>query len=184
MKIKNIFKRCIIFILIILVSVIVFFAWVSKSNSIVYEEKYTLLKNESKDSKNAIVIYQPSRTSFSEDVASQIAEGVHSCGYNVYLSTVCKNLDKDLSQYDLVIFGSPIYMSNYSSVIGEYIKSVSDFGQAKIIFYTTGMLNNTVEFDNIKKIFDKEVYLTKITKDKCIEDEKYAYKIGESLANR
>ncbi len=72
-------------------------------------------------------------------------------------------LPTDLSGYDLVMFGSPVYVSSLSPVLEKYIKSVKNFGKAKIIYYTTGVLETTEDLKPIPETF-KGIKFTGIVK--------------------
>jgi flavodoxin len=111
-------------------------------------EKETL--SASGNSGKALVVYQPSKgTGITKNMAMQIAKGINSKGYEVTLSYPGKHLSMDISQYSIVVFGSPIYVGKASSVLKDYIKSIPDFTGKKVILFTSGSNDNSKELNEI-----------------------------------
>lgn len=183
MKKKKIILAC---IAVVLIGVIGWAYWVVSVNSKVFDDIYTEYASSQVNAKNAILIYQPSRTSFSEDVATDIAKGLNDSGCNVTLTTANDKLTKDLSKYQIIVFGTPIYMGQYSSTIKEYVKSIENYGEAEVFFYCIGMLESTGELESMKNLFKGQnlIEVVKISKSKCIEDKLYAYKYGCQIGTK
>lgn len=183
MKKKKIILAC---IAVVLIGVIGWGYWVVSVNSKVFDDIYTEYTSSQVNGKNAILIYQPSRTSFSEVVATDIAKGLNDSGYNVTLTTANDKLTKDLSKYQIIVFGTPIYTGQYSSTIKEYVKSIKNYGEAEIFFYCIGMLEGTGELESMKNLFKGQnlVEAVKISKSKCVEDKEYAYKYGCQIGTK
>lgn len=71
----------------------------------------------------AIVIYNPGLTGKAKDVATRIGYDLQDKGYNVVLAGVKSTAAQNLTGYDLVIVGGPIYMGKASSSIQAYLGS-------------------------------------------------------------
>lgn len=176
-------KTVLICVMVLFLCFIGWWIWAVSANKIVHDDIYTEYESTEADASKVLLVYQPGRTSFSEEVATDIAKGLNDNGYNVTLTTANDKLTRDLSGYEMVVFGTPIYMSMYSSVIGDYVADIENYGDAKIVFYCTGMLENTVEFDTMKQLFDGEnlTEVKKISKSMYLEDKEVAYNFGKSL---
>lgn len=158
---------------------------VSNSNKM-FDNIYIEYTGSPIGAKNAIVIYQPGITSFSQEVATDIAKGLNDNGYNVVLTTPNEGLAKDLSEYQKVIFGTPIYMGKHSEAITRYVTTIENYGDAEIYFYSVGMLETTEEFPAMEKLFERKnlIEVVKISKSMCLEDQQYAYNYGCKLATK
>lgn len=119
----------------------VFMSFVNYNNS-EKENKIEVLKpktNVTDKYNKALIIYQPSRvTDVTKNMANEIAKGLNSDGYEVKLMYPGKKTSSDISQYKVVVFGSPIYIGQISSVTKDYIKRIKDFRGKKIGIFTTG----------------------------------------------
>jgi flavorubredoxin len=60
-------------------------------------------------SKIALVIYHPGMTSLMKDVTYSFADGLVSNGWRVEVTTPSSEAPTDLSGYDLLVLGSPVY---------------------------------------------------------------------------
>ncbi len=63
---------------------------------------------------------------------------------------------EDISQYSIIVFGSPVYVGETSSTLAEYMKSIKDFSNKKILLFATGAQLENNELDkmeqNLRKI--------------------------------
>ncbi len=132
------------------------------------------------NSGKALVVYQPSKgTTITKNVAIQIAKGINSKGYEVTLSYPGKHLSTDISQYSVIVFGSPVYASRTSTVLKDYIKSIPDFTGKKVVLFTTGSMDDSKQLDEIASLLKNSVNPTKAQfKSNDKENEKKAYDIG------
>lgn len=151
---KKIVKILVIILVAMFLLLIVWFAWARminskelNSNEVIYNS------NNNNISKKAIIIYQKSNTSVSDDVAKTLAETLSDNNYDVLVNYPGAFLPKDLSEYNLIIFGSPIYMASTSSTLNNYIEQVKVGENAKVLYYTVGMLDSTEEFASIDELF-------------------------------
>lgn len=70
----------------------------------------------------AIVVYDPGLTGKAKDVASQIGFDIQDSGYEVTLAGVKSSTVSDLSDYDVVVVGGPIYASKPAGSIQDYLR--------------------------------------------------------------
>jgi hypothetical protein len=68
-------------------------------------------------------------------------------------------------------------MAGPSPVLTDYIKNIENYGDAKVIFYSTGMLNTTEEFTSIEKLFSNHPLdgLFKVTQSEFKKDSNIAW---------
>lgn len=177
-------RKVILLILIVLAVFAGWWIWVISAGNIQHEDIYVEYTSKEAGAPDAIVIYQPGRTSFSQEVAEDLAEGVQDAGYNVVLTTPGDKFTKDLSGFEVIVFESPIYMSTSTKAMGTYIESVENFGAGKMYFCCTGMLTSTPEFEVINALFENKKLdgLFKVDKGTLSETETYAYDLGMEIA--
>jgi flavorubredoxin len=96
-----------------------------------YDAKPEIMKSTSSNSDKALVIYQPSITSASSDVAHSIAKGLNGLGYEVTLNTPGKHLSSDISSYSIVVFGSPNYGGSPGEPLLNYMKRIASGRRAR-----------------------------------------------------
>ena len=109
-------KKILLTVLAVIVVFIGSVVWIVKAND--KENKDNAVSfDKGNSSKTALIVYQNGRSSFSKDVGENIAKGLSEDGYKVITNQPGDYLEKDLSKYDLVIFGSPIYAGQTSSQI-------------------------------------------------------------------
>lgn len=146
--------------------------------------EYTkVLAGPTADAPKALVVYQPSLTSVGQKVAEKLAAGLNDSGYEVTLSYPSADLSTDVSQYEIIAFGSSVYAGQPSKVLLNYVASVEDFADKKILLYSVGSSTEMPELD----LVSAEVTGTEsIEKYKfVISDKDYgdkAYELGKSLA--
>lgn len=161
--IKKILKTVLLLLIVILISLVGWFVWASRANKIKYKsdpKEYS----SNLDAKKAIIIYQKGRTNYSELVVNNLAKKLSENEYYVLVDHPGDFLSKDLSEYDVVIFGSPVYISTLSPVLEEYIKSIENYGNAKVVYCVMGMLEAGEEIDAIKETLN-DIPLTDVVKN-------------------
>ncbi|RMD04155.1 flavodoxin [Clostridium autoethanogenum] len=149
---KRVLQVVLILLVVIIVGTILFFKWVVNANSIVHksDERKLLL---SSSSKKALVIYQPSRTKLTSTMASSIAETLQKSGYEVTINYPSQELNYDISKYDVLVFGTPIYVGKYSTVLESYMKAIKDFSNKRVMIFSTGGDNKvTKEIDPLVQL--------------------------------
>jgi len=166
-----------LFILVMLI-----FAWFAKGNSKDYGDKGKILKVDKVNGKKALVVYQPSRSKLTNKIAEQIAKGMNDAGYEVTINCPGKHMDKDISKYSVVVFGSPVYMGQTSSVLIDYMKSIKDFSNQKILLFATGGQLNNGELDRMEQQLVSKKASEKIEFKNGTKDESKAYEVGKRIA--
>ncbi|HCW53883.1 MAG TPA: hypothetical protein DG753_09130 [Clostridium sp.] len=136
-------------IAVALVSVV----WICKANDTKNKNNPIKLGNGSSN-KNAIIVYQKGRSSYADKVAQSIGDGLVKDGYNVVLNQPGDYLEKDLSKYDLILFGSPVYAAQTSSQIKKYADSIVNYGNGKVICYCVGNVKDKDESKEFMNSFN------------------------------
>jgi menaquinone-dependent protoporphyrinogen IX oxidase len=132
--------------------------------------------------KKALIIYQPG--GISSNIAHQIAKGINDGGYEVTLNYPGEKLRYDISEYSIIVFGTPVYAGQPSKALTDYMSSVKDFSSSKVMLYSVGMIENKVELDvmeknlNGKKANEKVKFLTGSKK----ENDSVAYELGKRMS--
>ncbi len=62
---------------------------------------------------------------------------------------------EDISQYSIIVFGSPVYVGETSSTLADYMKSIKDFSNKKILLFVTGAQLENNELDKMEKILER-----------------------------
>jgi flavorubredoxin len=150
-----------------------------------YGDRTEILEASSEMTKKALVVYQPSITSASSDVAHAIAAGLNDSGFEVKLSNPGKHLSADISAYSIIVFGMPNYGGSVVEPLSDYIQSIDDFSDKRIIlFSTSGGISNMLEIEKLAALLGgAEPY--KAVKYKSSEGEKNisaAYQLGVEAA--
>lgn len=139
-------------------------------------------------SKKALIIYQPGISKFTTKMARQLAKGINAGGYEVVLNHPGNHLTTDLSEYALVVFGSPVYAGQISSTLSKYMERVSlemaGVSTTRIVLFSTGSLEQTEEIDRITETLNrlKVVKKVKFMTGAKEENDKIAYDLGMELA--
>jgi len=127
----------------------------------------------------ALVIYQPSKSKDSDEIAKQLAAGLNSEGYEVTITYSGKHIDDDISEYTVVSFGSPVFFGKPSAAVIDTITRLKGLPEKTIIIYSVGKANEVPELDILaKSLGTKEAdYMTKFQISDAEKDKK-AYELG------
>lgn len=135
---------------IICVILVIIALWLYSTISVIYKEfapNETLLKGE--DHKQALIIYQPSKHDGTKQVTDTLAKQLNKHGYTVTINYPSNKLTYNPNDYDIIAYGSPVYVSNVSDVLKDYITSLS-LNNKHIFIYAVGLLENeTLELDTM-----------------------------------
>ena len=138
MKILKVFLKIIGgFILLIGMGIFLMYHTVTSINK-EYEPKENIING---GEKQALLIYEPSISSLTEDASLKIADVMNKKGYTVTINYPSDELKYDLDKYDTIVFGSPVFAGKVSPVLEEYIERNS-IENKKVIVYTTGKFSN------------------------------------------
>jgi flavodoxin len=86
----------------------------------------------------ALVVYDPGVSGAAKNAATTIAADLKSKGYRVDLMGIRNPAAADVSGYDLIVVGGPIYVGNASSSVSAYLKTLDPPKDAKIGVFATG----------------------------------------------
>ena len=88
---------------------------------------------------NALVVYDPGVTGAAKNAAAEIANDLKSKGYKVELAGVSSAAASNISNYDIILAGGPMYYGKVSNSIDKYLKALNVPGNVEIgVFGTTG----------------------------------------------
>lgn len=166
-------KKVLLGIGLIVIVALISVVWTSKANDAENSDNPVVFGDG--NSKNALLVYQKGRASFAKDVAENIAQGLSEDGYKVVANQPGDFLEKDLSKYDVVIFGSPIYAAQTSKQIKKYADSIKNYGDAKVICYCIGQVEDKDESGDFNNdcFGGKAAGAFKVVKSKFDADKNY-----------
>ncbi len=117
-----------------------------------YSDRTEILKSASVPPRMALVVYQPSVTPASSDVAHAIARGLNDSGFEVKISNPSKHLSADISAYSVIVFGSPNYADSVAEPLLNYVKRIDDFsGKTVVLFSTSGGVGGMPEIERLSE---------------------------------
>lgn len=176
------------FIFGIFILFLVLFCLVILSTNLPKGNHEEVLESDEQPIAKALIIYQPLISDISSRMAHQIAKGLNDSGYEVTINYPGKKLSYDISNYQIVVFGSGVYWSHSSKALIDYMKSIKDYSLEKVVLYSTGIaLNSPDEFDAMKETLNgvKPYKVIKFdTNLKKEENERTAYELGKELSNK
>ena len=152
-----------------------------------YGDRTETLKSALATPKKALIVYQPSVTSASSDVAHAIAKGLNDAGYEVTLNTPGKHLSADISVYSIVVFGSPNYGGSPCEALLNYMKQIEDFtGKRILLFSTSGSAEGRLEFDKLEALLHgmKPYRTIKLAAGETEKNKATAYQLGADAAGQ
>jgi flavodoxin len=86
----------------------------------------------------ALVAYDPGVSGAAKTAAGKIAADLQENGYTVVLAGVKSQAAADVSGYDVIVVGGPIYAGNASSSVQAYLKALTPKDGARIGVFATG----------------------------------------------
>jgi menaquinone-dependent protoporphyrinogen IX oxidase len=92
----------------------------------------------------AIVIYDPGLSGGAKDTATKIGYNLQTAGYNVVLAGVKSQTVANLTGYDVVVVGGPIYGGKPASSIQTYLSSFSPASNVRVGVFGYG----SIQIDN------------------------------------
>ncbi len=87
---------------------------------------------------DALVVYDPSITGNTKNVAGIIADDLQSRGYKVDLAGIKSIISSKISNYDVIVVGGPIYAGNASTTVKAYLKTLKPAKSTKLGIFATG----------------------------------------------
>lgn len=86
----------------------------------------------------AFVVYQPGISNFQEKVTNAFVDGLISNDWRVEITTASSQTPTDLSSYDLLVIGSPIYSDTPARPVMDYVSNVGDLEGMNTVILLTG----------------------------------------------
>jgi flavodoxin len=87
----------------------------------------------------ALVVYDPGVSGAAKNAAASIASGLQSKGYTVTLAGVKSPAADNVSGYNVIMVGGPMYFGTVSNSVDAYLKALKPQNTAAIgVFATTG----------------------------------------------
>ncbi len=77
-------------------------------------------------SESALIIYHPGLSSFMKDAVYAFADGLVENGWSVEITTASSQAPTDLSNYSLLVLGSPVYAGSPSPAIKRHVERIGD----------------------------------------------------------
>jgi hypothetical protein len=96
-------------------------------------------RNPEGDKGSALVVYHPGRGTFHPKVVSGFVEGLVADGWRVDVATASAQAPTELSNYDLLVLGSPTYWFMPSAPIRRYLRRLGDLDGQPTVTITTGL---------------------------------------------
>ncbi len=92
----------------------------------------------------ALIVYDPGLSGGAKDVATKIGYLLQDSGYDVLLAGVKSSAANNLTGYDVVIVGGPIYAGKAASTVQSYLNSFNPHELTKVGIFGYG----SVKIDN------------------------------------
>ncbi len=80
----------------------------------------------------ALVVYNPGISGGAKGVADTIASDLKAAGYGVTLAGIKSGVASDISDYDVIVVGGPVYVGNASGSVKAYLQGFHPAAGAKI----------------------------------------------------
>ena len=93
-------------------------------------------------SKIALILYSPGLSSFMKDVVYAFADGLVANNWKVEITTVSSQAPIDLSEYSLLVFGSPVYAGSPSPTIKRHVERIGDLQGIDTVLLVTSAGNS------------------------------------------
>ncbi len=112
--------------------------------------------------KKALLLYQPSNGKHNVPLAKALAEDLAGRGYTVTANYPSEQLTYDPADYDLILYGSPVYMGETSKALRNYIQSHPVTGKDVLLFVTGMQTEQSPELEALKLLFPDENHISTI----------------------
>lgn len=141
---------------LLMVIMMILMVCIIKSNDAYKGDYKTVLAATNPSGQKALIVYQPSITGASADIANQMAKGLNKAGYEVTLTYPGKHLSDDLSQFSVIAFGSAVYTGKPSAQFTETISRIKDYRNKTVILYSVGQLEKAPELEVLRKCLKRD----------------------------
>lgn len=100
--------------------------------------------------KKALVLYQKSKHDSATNITMALAEELNESGYTVVINNPSSRLNYNVDDYDLLVFGSAVYMGTVSEPLQKYMDNASLEGKDVIVYSVGGSLDEKQELELLK----------------------------------
>jgi flavodoxin len=128
---------CVI-IVVILIGFVAFMAYAGSDTLSSRATETELLKPDGTVTGKALVVYNPGLSGAPKGTATQIAKDLMARGYEVTLAGVKSEAAANVSGYDVIVAGGPIYGGKVSPSVEEYLRTLAPPGNAKVGAFAIG----------------------------------------------
>lgn len=132
-----------------------------------------------KGTKSALIIYQPTKNETANYFAKFIAEYLSENDYTVTINYPSNEINYNLNNYDLLVFGSGVFLGRFSPVLSSYLLA-NRFKNKRVLIYTVGLrTNDLTDLNELKVLLDSEneIYGIKVYKRQEEKLKSYIYEI-------
>jgi hypothetical protein len=129
---------------VVLVALVAFVAFMVYVGSDALSSNATgseLIKPDGATTGKALVVYNPGLSGAPKDAATKIANDLRARGYEVMLAGVKSTAAANVSGYDVIVAGGPIYGGKVSPSIESYLRALVPPDNAKVGAFAIGGSN-------------------------------------------
>jgi flavodoxin len=102
----------------------------------------------------ALVVYDPGISGQAKDAAETIAKDLQKKGYITDLAGINSEEAKNISEYNFIVVGGPIYAGKASASVKSYLNNLNPPDNAKVAVFATGQ---DADILNSPEMLKKEV---------------------------
>lgn len=138
----------VVIIVILFIAMIIFFSSYIRLNTEELKQNEIILKG---GNKKALVLYQKSKHKTATNITNALAEELNQNGYTVTINHPSKKLNYNINDYDILAFGSAVYIGQISKPLLNYMDKIS-LKNKKVIVYAIGDATDVItEVDLLKE---------------------------------
>ena len=100
--------------------------------------------------KKALLLYQPSNGNHNVPQAEALGRLLAGAGYAVTVNHPSEQVAYDPMEYDLLAFGTPVYMGETAKPLNKYLEDHPFTGKRVLLFVTGGDLEKAPELEALK----------------------------------
>lgn len=98
----------------------------------------------------ALITYYPGRSTFQHDIAQAFAEGLATNGWRVDMTAAGSGAPTNVSDYDLVVLGSPTYLFQPAGRLTKYVKTL-DLAGKDVVVIASGLSSTSNTADALQQ---------------------------------
>lgn len=87
----------------------------------------------------ALLVYQPGKSAFPQQVVQSFAEGLMAGGWRVEITTASDQAPQDVSGYGLLVLAAPTYMFMPAQPVQRYVRRLGDLHDQRTVTIVTGL---------------------------------------------